>query len=63
MELEYKMMHNDVAHHSLTNASSQQQVWPPFPPVYPLTSCPVEYPSGQFGSAGAGSPPSFFICQ
>ena len=68
-ELEYtkQVMHNAIAHHSLTDAQlvpKQQSTPPPpgqLPSVYILgmTSHGMEYPFGQFGSAvPAVSPPN-----
>ena len=67
-ELDYtkQVMHNAIAHRSLTDAQSVPEQWstPPgqLPPVYILgmTSYGLEYPFGQLGSAvPAVSPPSF----
>ena len=67
-ELEYKkqVMHNAIAHHSLTDAQLVPKQWsaPPgqLPPVYILgmMSHSMEHPFSQFGSAVlAVSPPNF----
>ena len=69
-ELEYtkQVMHNTVAHHSLTDAQlvPKQRSAPPnqFPPVYILgiMSYGMEYSFGQFGSAVLAVSPPSFLC-
>ena len=69
-ELEYtkQVMHNAIAHHSLSNAQlvPKQRSAPPSQllPVYILgmTSYGMEYPFGQFGSAVLAVSPPNFLC-
>ena len=61
-------MHNAIAHHSPTDAQlvPEQQSAPlsQLHPVYILgmTSCGMEYPFGQFGSAVLAVSPPSFLC-
>ena len=63
-----QVMHNAIAHHSLTNAQlvPEQQSAPPgqLPPVYILamTSHGMEYAFGQFGSAVLAVSSPNFLC-
>ena len=69
-ELDYtkQVVHNVIAHHSLTDAQlvPEQQSTPPgqLPPVYILgmISYGMEYPFGQFGSAVLAVSPPSFLC-
>ena len=68
--LEYtkQVMHNAIAHHSLTDAQlvpEQRSLHPgQLPPVYILGMTPygLEYPFGQFGSAALAVSPPNFLC-
>ena len=69
-ELNYtkQVVHNAIAHHSLTDAQlvPEQRSAPPsqLPPVYILgmSSYGMEYPSGQFGSALLAVSPPNLLC-